>query len=856
MSGMKRLILTIAIITSAISNYAQSSLDELNVYLKRNFEENTAGRYVDTEFAKDWFNPPWCNRREELRIVKSTSDAVNPSQTLQLDFPANSLGPEEGGTHWQSPLPVKYEEIYVSYDVMFMPGFQFARGGKLPGIKGGSPPMTRPTGYDGFVAYMMFKGDRPVFYIYYPDNYLDEYGATFEWGYNHAASEFQPSKIVLEYASGAPSHFTPGKWHNITYRVVLNTVNASGGNFDGILEGYFDGKLVTQLSHVKFRNTTDIKIDKIVMMGFFGGSTDSWRNPIYEWIKLDNIMLYTFKNSSIPHGTQLSPTNRTISYWRNFSKTPTTPTPTPPQEVNNAPVVAEQSFVLRKSNFTNNSVGKVIATDKDVNQTLTYSIVSGNGSGLFAINGQTGLITTSTSNMFASGTTRYELVVKVADNGQQPLNNQSKIFITFLNQSETVYINPRTENDPMEDGSLLHPYNSWKDVEWVEGTTYYQRRDSKEVVDQITIGANNVVLDAYGSGELPIITSETNSYLLRAFEKQNITIKNLHLVSDNAVSCIYFLGATSNNNVIYHCVLEGMSNAIRIVEGGKFTIKYNLIKTQNEGIYTSATTNLIYYNVIKNSTNALNVFGSSSKASIFNNVFVDNEKSVSASYGELTLYNNIFYLMKSGQKAIVNGSDKIVSDYNIFYPQQDGFIEIAARNFSKLDNLQQEMKIDLHSFNADPEFMDVYAEDFTLKSNSPAVNAGIDLQLEEDYFGKNVPVSGLPDIGIYESNIFGNAQEENSINLSIYPNPSTGSVNILVESSDKSPLTTTMETATEEPSVSIIDITGKTVFTRFFKQAEDVIMENLDLSALKNGMYFVVFKLAGEINTEKLILQR
>ncbi len=852
---MKRLILTIVIISSAMSNYAQSSLDELNVYLLRNFEENTAGWYLGNEWAKDWFNPPWCNRRDELKIVKNSNDAVNPTQTLYIDFPANSLGPEEGGTHWQSPLPTQHDEIYVSYDVMFMPGFQFQRGGKLPGIKGGNPPIERSTGYDGFVAYMMFKGDRPVFYIYYPDNYLDEYGATFEWGYNHPASDFQPSKIVLEYASGEPSHFTTGKWHNITYRVVLNTVSSSGGNFDGILEGFFDGKLVTQLSHVKFRNTTDLKIDKITMMAFFGGGTDSWRNPIDEWVKLDNIMLYTYKNASIPHGTQLSPINRTINYARNFSGTPIPQTPPPVQQVNNAPVISEQSFVQRKSTFTNNIVGKVVASDKDAGQTVTYSIVSGNESGLFAINSKTGDLTTTASNVFTAGTVKYGLTVKVTDNGQQPLSSQSKVNVTFLSQSQTVYINPGNENDPIEDGSSLHPFNSWKDVEWIEGTTYLQKRGTKETLDEITISANNVTLDAYDAGERPIITSSTNTYLIKAFEKSGITIKNLHLIADNAVSCIYFLGSTCDNNLVYRCVLEGLSNAIRIIDGKKYTIKYNLIKTQNEGIYTSATTNVIYYNVIKNTINALNVSGTSSTAKIFNNVFVNNEKSVSSSSGDLTLYNNIFYMMKSGQKAIENGTDKIVSDYNIYYPKQDGFIEIAAKKFNNLEILQHDMKIDVHSFNSDPEFMDVYAEDFSLKSSSPGVNAGIELNLEEDYFGKEVPVSGLPDIGIYESNVLKENQEESLVNLSVYPNPSAGTVNILVEK-ENTTVNTGSVPSEEATSVSIMDISGKTVFTKIFEQAEDIVMENLDLSELKNGMYFVILRLAGNIDTKKLILQR
>jgi hypothetical protein len=297
-----------------------NNLDDLDVIFAHNFENNTLGNYLSKEWDLDWLSPSWVNRLSELDIVSDESDILNPTKSMRIFFPANSLGPEQGGTNWATIVPEKYEEAYFSYDIKFMPGFEFQAGGKIPGISGGSIPSTnKPTGYDGFGAFIMFKADRPMFYIYYPDSPQDQYGLGIEWGKKYASNEFSPSQIKVEYTSG-PVYFSTGVWHNLTYRVVLNSVNTNGSvNYDGILEAYFDGKLVTQISRLLFRHTTTLRIDKISMMLFFGGATDDYRNPINEWLNIDNVLLYNFKSDvNVPRGHELSPTNRTIEYWRSF----------------------------------------------------------------------------------------------------------------------------------------------------------------------------------------------------------------------------------------------------------------------------------------------------------------------------------------------------------------------------------------------------------------------------------------------------------------------------------------------------------------------------------------------------------
>src|SRR5207248_3060248 len=62
-------------------------------------------------------------------------------------------------------------------------------------------------------------------------------------------------------------------------------------------------------------------------------------------------------------------------------------------------------FSLNENSAAGTAVGSVTATDPDACQTLTYSIVGGNTSGAFAINGSTGQITVANAAALDNETT-------------------------------------------------------------------------------------------------------------------------------------------------------------------------------------------------------------------------------------------------------------------------------------------------------------------------------------------------------------------------------------------------------------------------------------------------------------------
>jgi hypothetical protein len=460
----------------ALSIFAQNSLDDLNVIFKHDFENNTLGDYDHDEWNRDFLYPDWNNRQTETDIVQNSSDPINASKSLQINFPANSLGSNEGGTYWWTMIE-KQNELYMSYDLYFMPGFEYQLGGKLPSLQGGElSDAGGSTGYDGFTGGLMFKQDgQIVFYIYYPDSKEQQYGESFTWGANnYPDGYFSPSSVKIEYGSGNISYCHPGEWHNITYRMVLNTVKPTGGgNYDGILEAFFDGKMVTQISHILFRHTTNLNIDRLRIMSFFGGGTDDWRNPIEEWLRIDNVILYTFKeNIDVPRGNTLSPTNRTINYWRKFLSENSEPPAAPSSLTTNG--ITNTSITLRWTDNSSNEYGFKI-----------YRSTSAS-SGFTEIGSTTANATSYTDATLQAGSTYYYRVRAYNDIGYSD-------YTPVLTASTTAGQVPAAPSN-LESTSVGYTSASlsWSDLSYNEAGFQIERSgpDDFNIKNSFTVGTN------------------------------------------------------------------------------------------------------------------------------------------------------------------------------------------------------------------------------------------------------------------------------------------------------------------------------------------------------------------------------
>jgi hypothetical protein len=121
--------------------------------------------------------------------------------------------------------------------------------------------------------------------------------------------------------------------------------------------------------------------------------------------------------------------------------------------VNEAPIINAQSLSVPENSLIGTAVGSVLANDPDIGQTLTYSIVSGNADGAFAIDPITGALTVAKSSAldFEAQPT-HQLIIQVADNASPSLTAANIVTISLTDVNEAPTISPQSftldENSP------------------------------------------------------------------------------------------------------------------------------------------------------------------------------------------------------------------------------------------------------------------------------------------------------------------------------------------------------------------------------------------------------------------------
>lgn len=519
-----------------------------------------------------------------------------------------------------------------------------------------------------------------------------------------------------------------------------------------------------------------------------------------------------------------------------------------PGAENHPPVINSQSFTTSFDAELPSIVGTVVAFDEDEGQNLSFEIISGDVDNLFNIDEASGVlnIVDFPDNQVP---VTYYLVVRVEDDAENSLNADGTISVFIAASDLIYYIDPDNREDELADGSQEHPYWSWQQVTWEEGGSYLQKRGTIADEEKILITANNVAMSDYGEGNKPIINSNSTDYAVKVMDKNNILIKNLRITAESSIGCVYFIGSSCENNSLENCILEGADYGLRIIDGDSYTVKYNVFQNDVDGIYSIAEFAEIFYNIFKGSHIAINLSSYSSNAKIYNNVFYDNRQGVSSSYAEVTLFNNIFYLTQAGDQAINHKLDKLVSNNNIFFPEQDGFIEIEEVQYSTLEEYQDVYGLDLNSFTHDPLFVDVYHNNFTVTDESRAIDAGRIVGLTQDFYGQAVPYGAGPDIGMAEAEIYGmytsirydgNQGEEF---LSVYPNPSNGRFSMTFENHNIG-----------EAEIVINSLAGTTVYRQLFK-SEGRYVSEINLAEIPKGIYYLSVMSENKIYTQKVILK-
>ncbi len=147
-------------------------------------------------------------------------------------------------------------EIGVRYRITLQDNFQFVRGGKLPGLYGGTANSGGkvPNGTDGYSLRFVWQAQG----LGALSAYLPNSG---KWGSVFGLGNWR---------------FAPGRGVDMALYVRLNTP----GQSDGVIAAWADDALVVYAPDIVLRTVDTLGIDGFYFSSFFGGSTPDWATPV------------------------------------------------------------------------------------------------------------------------------------------------------------------------------------------------------------------------------------------------------------------------------------------------------------------------------------------------------------------------------------------------------------------------------------------------------------------------------------------------------------------------------------------------------------------------------------------------
>ncbi|MEH0576250.1 hypothetical protein QBA54_17550 [Streptomyces sp. B21-108] len=194
-----------------------------------------------------------------VQLLPDSNPALG--RLLRVHYPARSASPSvareydrpQGGAQLYLALvtgPVDF--LHLRYYVRFPEDFDFVKGGKLPGLYGGTVTSGRriPDGDNGLSTRYMWRA--------------------------HGAAEvyaYLPTSVAHGTSLGRGSWAWPvGRWVCVEQAVRLNRP----GRLDGNVTVHVDGRQVLSQGGLEFRTSERLGIDGVLFSTFFGGSDPSW----------------------------------------------------------------------------------------------------------------------------------------------------------------------------------------------------------------------------------------------------------------------------------------------------------------------------------------------------------------------------------------------------------------------------------------------------------------------------------------------------------------------------------------------------------------------------------------------------
>lgn len=213
---------------------------------------------------------------QNLQVLNGAESSLD-TPALRVNYPEGTSSPsdaEEGGAGFVMPVPAlrQADRACLRYRVRFPTGFDFVKGGKLPGLYGGDGPTggDEVTGKNGFSMRFMWRKQGQGELYEYVVNKDSDYG---------------------ESVGRGRWHFTPGQWISVEEEIVLN----DPAKENGIARVWINGQPTLEQQGIVYRTTDDVHIDGLMFSTFFGGHGSDWRTPRDQSVDFADFTLMTPK---------------------------------------------------------------------------------------------------------------------------------------------------------------------------------------------------------------------------------------------------------------------------------------------------------------------------------------------------------------------------------------------------------------------------------------------------------------------------------------------------------------------------------------------------------------------------------
>lgn len=211
------------------------------------------GPYTLASWKKDWPGSPWEDGIAEGRVEIITR---GEEKRWRVAYAIGQIGPSAGGLAWNQPF-APTEEITLSYVVRFSAGFDWGKGGKLPGLGGGDKTTGgRPAdGFNGFSVRPMWRADGKAEAYVYHARQKGSYGDSFPLPTDFRLPADEDISVTLKLRLNDPA--------KADGHLVLTFATKSS-------------QRTLQRNDLTWRKRSDLKASSLLFETFHGGNDLSW----------------------------------------------------------------------------------------------------------------------------------------------------------------------------------------------------------------------------------------------------------------------------------------------------------------------------------------------------------------------------------------------------------------------------------------------------------------------------------------------------------------------------------------------------------------------------------------------------